>query len=99
MSNNQGGSVNLRNDICHGKGLSRARYTEQKLCAVPCIQTVYQFSDCLGLIAHRLVNRGEFKVHIGEFGTRYAELIWLKKQRNADKVKKDNYICAYTSVF
>ena len=48
----QHGAVALLDNICHGKGFSRARNAQKRLIARTVFQSPYQLLDCLRLVAH-----------------------------------------------
>ena len=55
VSENKRRAVYIRNDIRHGKRLSRAGDAEQNLLLYTAIQPVGQLGDGFGLVARRLV--------------------------------------------
>ena len=55
VAQNEGGAVNLLNDVCHCKGLSRARYAQQCLCTGAVFYSLDKLCDGIGLVAHWLI--------------------------------------------
>lgn len=53
----------MLNDVCDGKGFSRARNSKKNLVFCAIIYSFCEFFDCLGLISGRLKFRFNFKVH------------------------------------
>jgi len=55
MRHHQGGDLQLLDDIGDGKGLARARGTQQHLVAVTLFDTLDELADSFGLVAGGLI--------------------------------------------
>ena len=63
VGKDEGGTVELLDDLGHGEGLAGAGDAEQHLILLACVDAGDQFADGAGLIALRLVGSGELEVH------------------------------------
>ena len=52
---NKRGTIQLRNDVRHGKRFATARNAEQRLLLMPRADGLHKFFDCLRLVARRLI--------------------------------------------
>jgi hypothetical protein len=64
VSEDEGGAVELGDDLCHGEGLAGAGDAEEDLILFACVEPGDQLGDGSGLIALRLVGGGELEIHI-----------------------------------
>ena len=64
MGQHQRGPVDRLDDIGHGKGLAGACHTQQDLLGKTGVQAMDQRINGPGLVAHRLVRRVQFKIHV-----------------------------------
>ena len=55
VTEDQGGTIGLCDDIRHRERLTRARHTQQHLCMIAPTQALSELPDGLGLVARRLV--------------------------------------------
>jgi len=51
VAHDKGRPLHTGNDVRHREGLAAAGDTQQRLFIEALLQTVYQFIDCLGLVA------------------------------------------------
>ena len=64
VSKNQGGSIQVGNNVCHSKGFTRTGNTEKCLRPLACENALCQSLDRLWLIARRLVIADKLKLFV-----------------------------------
>ena len=85
VGEDEGGTVELFDDLGHGEGFSGAGDAEENLVFFACVDAGDEFGDGTGLVALWLVGGGELEVHICRIVDRGRRL-WMSSGEGENNV-------------